>query len=80
MTGWLARLIAAIGEELLLDLFQITLREVLLRRKKADIHGLVDDLKRVIDETAKTEGMSDDEKNARLIPAGRAVIERLRKQ
>lgn len=76
--GFFAKFIAGVSEELLIDLFKAVMHEILLKRKKADIHELVADLKTVIDETAKQD-VSDVEKNIRLAAAGRAVIARLHK-
>lgn len=72
-----ARFIANVSEELFMDLVRALVREWALRRKKGDIHQAVIELKKVIDETA-AEGMSDDEKNARLVDAGRVVVDKLR--
>lgn len=72
-----AAIIANVSEQVLMDLVRAIVKEWALNRKKADIHTAVDSLKKVIDETAG-EGMSDAEKNARLVDAGRAVADRVR--
>lgn len=76
--NFLTKFVAGVSEEMLVDLFKMIMREILLKRKKADIHSLVNDLKVVIDETANQD-VSDVEKNIRLTAAGRAVIARLHK-
>lgn len=72
-----AKFIAGVSEELFMDLVRACVREYALRRKKGDISKAVADLKKVIEETA-TEGMTDAEKNALLIDAGRGVVDKLR--
>lgn len=76
MAKFFATFIAGVSEELFMDLVRAIVKEYALNRKKGDIHAAVLDLKKVI-ETAG-EGLSDAEKNARLIDAGRAVIDKLR--
>lgn len=71
------KFIANVSEELIMDLVRACVREYAHARKKGDIAKAVADLKKVIEETA-TEGMTDAEKNALLIDAGRAVNDRLR--
>lgn len=78
ISKFLAGLVANISEELLMDLFATVMRELTLKRKKADITKTVSSLKVVIAELENAEGMSEDEKNSRLADAGRAVVERMR--
>lgn len=73
-----ATLIANVSEELLMDLFATVMRELTLKRKKADITKTVEGLKAVIAELESAQGMTDNEKNTRLADAGRAVVERMR--
>lgn len=70
-------LIANVSEEMLMDFVRLLVREWALKRKKGDIAKAIADLKTVVEQTA-TEGMTDDEKNAHLIAAGRVVAERMR--
>ncbi len=78
MTSFLVSFIAGVSEEMLLDIFKAVLLEITVTRKTADFSKTVKHLKEVIDEVAKAEGLSDDEKNTRLADAGRAAVERLR--
>lgn len=77
MTAFITKLLAGVSEQMLIDLFQAIVREIVLNRKKSDITHLAANLKAVVDEVANTE-LTDDEKNARLVVAGRSVIDRLR--
>lgn len=77
ISKFLASFIAHISEEMLIDFFRLIVREIALKRKKADFAKAVDDLKKVIDETAHSE-MSDAEKNSILADSGRTAIDRLR--
>lgn len=73
-----ARLIAGISEELLNDLFKAIIKEIVLKRKKADLSQAMVEFKSVINQLAAEE-MTDVEKNKMLIDAGRTVIKRVRK-
>lgn len=73
-----ASIIANVSEELLGDLFRAIIREIVLKRKKTDFSKAVDRLESVINELSKEAGVSDDEKNAKLIAVGRDVVARLR--
>lgn len=77
MAKFFASLIANISEEMLMDFFRLLVREYAHKRKKADFSQAVNDLKKVIEETANQE-MSDAEKNSHLVDAGRAAVDRLR--
>lgn len=73
-----ASLIANVSEDMLADLFKAIIREILLKRKKDGFAKAVDRLELVINELAVEVGVSDDEKNAKLIAVGRDVVKRLR--
>lgn len=72
-----AKFIAEVSEEVFMDVVRAIVREYAHARKKGDIKAAVADLRKVIEETA-TEGMTDAEKNALLIDAGRVVVGKLR--
>lgn len=79
MPPFLIKLLASVSEEVVMDIFRAVVREYMLARKKGDISKAAADLKGVIAEVESAEGMSNDEKNSKLIDAGRPVINRLRK-
>jgi hypothetical protein len=70
---------ANISEQLLDDLFKALIREYLTSRKKADLSKAVTELQDVITEVALNQRMSEDEKNSKLIDAGRDAVNRVRK-
>lgn len=72
-----AKLIAGISEELLQDLLRTIMREILVARKKADMAAAMRELETVMKEL--NEEMTNDEKNQKLIDAGRAVVKRVRR-
>lgn len=78
MKTLLLKFIAGLSEELLLDLFKTIVKEFLVNRKKGNLSEAVDELQSVIDEVKQAEGLSIDEKNSKLIDAGRPVINSLR--
>lgn len=79
ITAFFSKLIAGVSEELLGDLLRALLREILLKRKTADLSKAVDQIEKVIADLEAEQGFTDDEKNAKLIVAGRAAIASLRK-
>ncbi len=76
MLSLFAQLITLVSEDVLGDLFRVIMKEVELNRKKTDLSKSVKDLRDILAKTA-TEDMTDDQKNALLIAAGRAVIGRV---
>lgn len=73
-----ASLIANLSEKLLMDLLTVVISEVVKSKKKADLSKAVTHLKTVIDELSQNQRLTDDEKNAHLIVAGRTAIDILR--
>ncbi len=77
MEAFFAKILAGISEELLEKLFQAVVKEIALANRKDTLNRAVDELKRVIEETSKSEA-SIDEKNDELVAAGRGAINSVR--
>ncbi len=78
LARWFAAMLTNVSEEMLADFFKAIVREVLLKRKEDSFDKAVWQIDRVLAELATEEGISTDEKNARLIAAGRVAVRQLR--
>lgn len=76
---FVASIIANMSEKMLLDFFAAIVRELTLNKNIDGLEKAVDHLQTIIKETKQSE-LSDEEKNALLVPAGRDVVDRLRKR
>lgn len=75
---FLASLLSRVGEDILREVLRAVIRAIVANNKKSGIDAAVTELKVVLAELA-VEEMTDDQKNEKLIPAGRAVIKRVRR-
>lgn len=73
-----AKIVAGVSEELLVDLFKAIIREIIINQKTERMSRAISRLEEVLEELKAEPGISDDEKNARLIDAGRAIVRGLR--
>ncbi len=74
---FIAFILAKVSEQVLNDIFKAIMREIVLARKKGDISQAATEFRILLNELA-IEEITNEEKNAKLIDAGRKLTDSVR--